>query len=176
MKPGSVVLLVLMVSALAVCVYQMGRMSRDLPPVVMPEATVIHSVDTVHDTVPVPVEVIARNAERKRLPVWYATGDSLKPISAVPDWVFDGIPDSVEVAVPMETKIYTDDSTYRAVISGAWVSLDDIEVYRRRETVTITKPPDRRRWSIGPAVGFGWDGTRFRPYVGVTFGYSLIKL
>lgn len=44
--------------------------------------------------------------------------------------------DSVDVSVAMERKVYTDSSTYRAVISGAWVNLDTIEVWNRHESVS----------------------------------------
>ncbi len=82
--------------------------------------------------------------------------------------------DSVLVAVPMERKTYTDSTSYRAVVSGAWVSLDTMEVYARREVVTITQPPDRpKRWHLGVGAGYGITPRGMQPWVGVTLTYSL---
>ena len=64
--------------------------------------------------------------------------------------------DSVTVAVPIETRVFSDDSTYRAVISGFHASLDTIDIYNRtvERTVTVTsivKQP--RRWGLSVGVG-----------------------
>lgn len=89
---------------------------------------------------------------------------------AVPAWVFT---DSADVAVPVEQKVYTG-GNWRAVISGAFVSLDTMEVYNRSEVVTIRQPPDRsKRWSLGVGVGYGMTPQGVQPFVGVTLSYSL---
>lgn len=64
--------------------------------------------------------------------------------------------DSATLEVPIESKVYTDDSTYRAVVSGFMASLDTIDVYNRtiERTISISgkaiKPP---RWGISVGVG-----------------------
>lgn len=83
--------------------------------------------------------------------------------------------DSVNVIIPMERKVY-EDSTYRAVITGAWVSLDTMQVYPRRETVTIRHPPDKRkRWGVSAGIGAAvtTDG-RISPalFLGATYTFA----
>lgn len=83
--------------------------------------------------------------------------------------------DSADVIIPMERKVY-EDSTYRAVITGAWVSLDTMQVYPRRETVTIRHPPDRRkRWGVSAGIGAAvtTDG-RISPalFLGATYTFA----
>ena len=63
--------------------------------------------------------------------------------------------DSVLVEVPIETKVYAEDSLYRAVVSGWHPSLDSLTIYPTTTTITIHEkekiaPP---RWSFGAAVG-----------------------
>ncbi len=83
--------------------------------------------------------------------------------------------DSADVIIPMERKVY-EDSTYCAVITGAWVSLDTMQVYPRRETVTIRHPPDKRkRWGIGISAGYGMTPQGLKPFIGVTATYNLIR-
>lgn len=84
--------------------------------------------------------------------------------------------DSVNVEIPISTKVY-EDSFYRAVISGYGVSLDEMLVFPRREVVTIkpttTKP---KRWSVGIQVGYGitFRGRpQFAPYLGIGIQYNL---
>ncbi|MBD5244539.1 MAG: hypothetical protein HDS57_03640 [Barnesiella sp.] len=91
---------------------------------------------------------------------------------ALPAWVYT---DSADVAVPVERKVYTGDS-WRAVVSGAFVSLDTMEVYNRREVVTIRQPPDKpKRWSLGVGVGYGMTPHGMQPFVGVTLSYALLR-
>ena len=91
---------------------------------------------------------------------------------AVPAWVYT---DSADVAVPVERKVYTG-GNWRAVVSGAWVSLDTMEVYNRREVVTVRQPPDRpKRWSVGVGVGYGRTPQGMQPFAGVTLSYALLR-
>ncbi len=154
------------------CVY-MGltkgdRRQRDLDRLLKRE-TVVDTVvvyDTVVVAMPEAVAVIDRQEALKTLPV-------IRPEAIEPDSVCQL--DSVTVGVPIETKVYQD-SNYRAVITGAWASLDTLEIWPRVETVRIrewAKPP---RWSVNVGMGYGWDGRRFSPFVGLTIGYNLIKL
>lgn len=87
----------------------------------------------------------------------------------------EGMVDSVDVVEDIERKVYTDSSTYRAVVSGAWVSLDTIEVWNRHENVSVVRRESGRdkRWSVGVGVGYGWNGRGWSPYAGVTVSYRL---
>lgn len=91
-------------------------------------------------------------------------------------------PDSLSLTLPIESKVYevpvaTDSisGNLRAVVSGYAVSLDTLSYSFDipRESTVMTK---RRRWgfNVGPAVGVGYTGKGFAPYVGIGFqwGYS----
>lgn len=65
--------------------------------------------------------------------------------------------DSSLVNVPIERKVYEEDSLYRAVVSGFHPSLDSLIVWPKTTTITITKPDffygKAPRWSIGITAG-----------------------
>lgn len=72
--------------------------------------------------------------------------------------------DTVLVDVPIERKVYEEDSLYRAVVSGprfgkAGPSLDSLLVFSKTTTITVTNTvPEyiqapRRRWSFGITAG-----------------------
>lgn len=138
-----------------------------------PRTQLVEKIDTltvvVHDTVtivkPQPAKVIILPQSIRRLPL-----ASMSPMSA--DTPAAAI-DSADVIVPMETKVY-EDSSYRAVISGAWVSLDTIRVYPLHEITTIRHPvPKTRHWAIGIGAGYGITPRGFQPWAGVTLTYTL---
>lgn len=83
--------------------------------------------------------------------------------------------DSAEVEIPIEQSVY-EDSTYRAWVSGYRARLDSIEVYARRETVTVTRTTRQpRRWGIGITAGYGYGTKGFQPYVGIGITYSIFS-
>lgn len=85
--------------------------------------------------------------------------------------------DSVEVQVPITQTKYEGD-TYTAYVSGYNASLDSLILRMPHETMTITKRPKTKRWSIGIQVGYGMTlrGTpQFAPYVGVGISYNLFS-
>ena len=139
---------------------------------------------TVYDTLtvvqPAPAEVAQLPDVVKRLPRWTPNAnkttqrDSALTASVDMRANTDTATDSVAVIVPMERKTYTDSANYRAVISGAWVALDTIEVYPRREIVTVRQPPDNRRWGVSLMAGYGWAG-KWTPFVGVGISYNLFR-
>ena len=72
--------------------------------------------------------------------------------------------DSVRVEMPIERKIYQEDSLYRAVVSGPRIgkaspSLDSLMIFAKTTTITVTNtvpeyiPAPRRRWSFGITAG-----------------------
>lgn len=76
----------------------------------------------------------------------------------------ENVPDSALVDIPIERKVYKEDSLYRAVVSGprigkAGPSLDSLLVFSKTTTITVTNtvpeyiPAPRRRWSFGITAG-----------------------
>ena len=91
--------------------------------------------------------------------------------------------DTIPVYLPREVKIY-EDSLYRAEVSGVFPSLDRIDIYQRKEIVTIevekqVSVPVRQRWGIGIQAGYGaylYEQTiRTAPYIGVGLTYNIIS-
>lgn len=84
--------------------------------------------------------------------------------------------DSVVVRVPIEQRRYSDDSTYTAWVSGYEARLDSVEVYHRREVVTVTRERGgSKRWGLGVQAGVGYAGGEVRPYLGVGVSYRLLE-
>lgn len=85
--------------------------------------------------------------------------------------------DSVEL--PVEQKVYRD-SDYTAWVSGVMPSLDSLNIFRRRETVTIRETITRRerapRLSVGVQAGYGYGfaSRRVEPFVGVGVTYRFL--
>ena len=136
-----------------------------------PRTQLVEKIDTltviVHDTVaivrPLPAKIIILPQTVKRLPL--ADTHVMRADTAATD--------SADVVVPMETKVY-EDSSYRAVITGAWVSLDTMQVYPLHEITTIRHPvPKNKRWAIGVGAGYGITPRGMQPWAGVTLTYTL---
>lgn len=114
--------------------------------------------ETIRDTIPVPqIRYIARI-----------------------DTVFMSVPGDtvkIEVAVPIERKVYQTDD-YRATIEGFRPSLIDMEIYRQTQYVTqteIQRIPVKKRWGLGIQVGYGYNFDRFYPYVGMGIQYNFLS-
>ena len=70
----------------------------------------------------------------------------------------DSVPasqDSALVEIPIERKVYQEDSLYRAVVSGYRVNLDSLIIYNTTTTVTVTKVErvQPKRWRFGVTIG-----------------------
>lgn len=63
--------------------------------------------------------------------------------------------DTVQVNVPIERRIYEEDSLYRAVVSGWRPRLDSLTIYPTTTTVTITNTilPKSAKWLFGITAG-----------------------
>lgn len=87
--------------------------------------------------------------------------------------------DTIQIHIPITQKRY-EDSTYRAWVSGYRPALDSIEVYPRRETITVTNTVTRyrpRRWGVGVQAGYGITSRgEFYPYIGVGISWNLLSL
>lgn len=91
--------------------------------------------------------------------------------------------DSIPVELPREVKVY-EDGTYRAEVSGVFPSLDRIDIYQRKEVITIevekqVSVPVRQRWGIGVQAGYGahLNGAQVSvsPYIGIGLTYNIIS-
>ena len=80
-----------------------------------------------------------------------------------------------------EVKMYTDDSTYTAWVSGVRPSLDSIRAYRRtqyvdryiyRDVVHQSKP---KRFGIGLSAGYGISKSGLSPVVAVTVNWNVFQ-
>lgn len=130
-------------------------------------------VDTIPYYKPVPKDSIVIRYVTKRLPVRdekQCKKDSTenKKIADVEDLLCkqEPKPDSTDVLIPITSKVY-EDSTYRAVVSGYNVSLDEMLVFPKREVATIRPPVKPKRWSVGVQAGYGITPAGFQPYLGV---------
>ena len=122
--------------------------------------------DTIHDTVP----------EIKYEKVIALKHDTLKVVELLPGDTIPGDTVRVIAEVPISQKEYSDDSTYRAWVSGYKPNLDSIDIYKKTVYIdhTITKTK-KQRFVIGPQVGVGYDvkNKNFAPTVGVGVTYNL---
>lgn len=176
---GAIMLLGVIAGVSIVCAIGNRRMAQEAQHnASVPDTVRVVERDTIPFVMPAPVAVAPLPDVVKRLPRWTgckqsAYADSSINLAACVDSLAANA-DSVAVIVPMERKTYTDSANYRAVISGAWAALDTIEVYPRREVVTIKQPPDTRRWGVSLMAGYGWAG-KWTPFVGVGVSCTLFR-
>ena len=66
------------------------------------------------------------------------------------------VSDTVYITAEREYKVY-EDSLYRAVVSGFRPSLEEIDIYRREKTVTVTAMvvKEQPKWGFGISLGPG---------------------
>lgn len=78
--------------------------------------------------------------------------------------------DSIEVALPIEQKVYKD-TMYTAWVSGYDARLDSIKVYKNTRIVNTIVREDKR-WSVGVQAGIGLTPKGIQPYIGVGVQYN----
>lgn len=119
-----------------------------------PESTIIETADTSSTVEAIGVEkpklkdsTVIHHVWVK-LPIVPDQADSV-PASQI------SYPDSAQVEIPIERKIYQEDSVYRAVVSGYKVSLDSLLIFNTTTTVTVTQTisPKPAKWSFGITAG-----------------------
>ena len=123
-----------------------------VPGEVVRDTIITNRIDTIRDTVPVPV--------------YESVVDSFPFVVPVPS---DTVRDTVYL--PITQKIYKD-SLYTAYVSGYRAKLDSIEVYSKTRTVFVRERAKRKRFGLGVQAGYGFSGNKVSPYVGVGVSYS----
>lgn len=88
--------------------------------------------------------------------------------------------DTVRIPIPIDRYLFTDDTTYRAEISGFNVSLDKLDVYNRtiERTVTLERimKPKPKRWGLGLQAGYGINTSgQLNPYFGVGVSFNIAR-
>ncbi|MCM0206817.1 hypothetical protein J8L09_13210 [Bacteroides fragilis] len=124
-----------------------------VPGEVLRDTIVINRIDTVRDTIPVPVYESVVDSFPFAVPV---PGDTVR------DTVY----------LPITQKIYKD-SFYTAYVSGYRAKLDSIEVYSKTRTMFVRERAKRKRFGLGVQAGYGFSGNKATPYVGVGVSCNL---
>lgn len=119
-------------------------------------------VDTVRDTITITKPKVVYTHIFRTDTVCLATVDTISRI------------DSIFVSVPIDRMVYTDDSTYTAVVSGYRASLDSISVYNKTITKELVKKP--QRISISLQAGYGFTSKTPSPYIGLGVSYNIFNL
>lgn len=88
--------------------------------------------------------------------------------------------DTVRVAVeiPIEQKIFQEDSLYKAWVSGYDVNLDSLRIYHQTLTIRETRVlKDPRRFGIGPVIYGGYSPSNKKLDWGIGIGvtYQILR-
>lgn len=117
----------------------------------VPVADTIVLVDTVRDSFPLPVYETVVQSVPELFPVYITLqGDTVR--------------EPIFVPVPITQRSYQTDD-YKLSISGYNAHLDYIEIYRQSRTVTKVAQP--RRWGIGVMGGYGIGRDGLSPFIGI---------
>jgi hypothetical protein len=133
---------------------------------VTPDTLIIR--DTFRDSFPVPVhDTILRYKKEKPITLHDTAYIELNPDSLY------AYGDSI--VVPISQKEYTDDSTYRAWVSGYNAQLDSIHVYRESMIITRRERNEASGFnvSIGGGLGYGIFTKKPDVFLGLTAGWNL---
>ena len=129
-----------------------------------PEKPIISKADTSSSVEPIAAEKPKIKDSTVIHHVWVKVPVVPESAENVPESA-ENVPDSAFVDVPIERKIYEEDSLYRAVVSGprigkAGPSLDSLLVFSKTTTITVTNTvpenifvESRKRWSFGITAG-----------------------
>lgn len=129
-----------------------GYHVREVSSMMTPKTDTVIIVDTLRDTVPVPVrETVTKYIQ---VPadtiVKYIKGDT--------------------VFLPVIQKEYSTPG-YHAWVSGYNAALDSIDVFPK--TVYVTQKIPARRWGLGVSAGYGAGRSGLSPYIGVGVYYRI---
>ena len=88
------------------------------------------------------------------------------------------IRDTIAIPVPIKQSYY-EGADYEAWISGYKPKLDSRNVFRPVEVKYITKTEiireRARKWGVGAQAGYGWNGEKLTPYIGIGVTYQIIN-
>lgn len=161
------VLWILLLASVAVNVWLYGCRKHQ-PSQTKNETDTVRVTDTVLVRVPVVRDSVVVRTEIVYLERVKEMPDSLTRPQGYVKETSDSL---TPVRVPITQRVYSDDSTYTAWVSGYHASLDSIAVYRQMELVTVRQKP--RRWTVGLSAGYGITPKGLQPYVGVGVSYRL---
>lgn len=125
---------------------------------IKPETPIVSKADTSSSVAPIGVEKPKSKDSTVIHHVWVRV-----PVKAEQDSVPEKA-DSAMVEIPIERRVYEEDSLYRAVVSGprigkAGPSLDSLLIFSKTTTITVTNtvpeyvPDPGRGWGLGVAAG-----------------------
>lgn len=151
MKRWQVILIIVCLAASFTAGYQVRKASeKDL----ILRDTV---VDTLRSELPVPSFEVEVEELEVPFPLYvYLKGDTVK------------VPDTVYVPVPISRKVYETDD-YRAVVSGFRPTLEQLDIYRKKEIVYRKES----RFGLGAIAGYGVGRNGLSPYVGLGGFYRI---
>lgn len=136
-------------------VYSLGK--KSVEPTIIEKVDIIKDTDTITIYKPIPDTVYLTKLIRDTL---YST-DSVK----------------VEVRLPIETKTYTDDSTYNVQISGYKANLDYVKVFPTQTTIykekTLEIKEKQPLIKHGVQVGVGYGMINNKPDFYIGYGISI---
>lgn len=148
MKAWHIILLLIGLAAS----FFIGYHVREVSSMMTPKTDTVIIVDTLRDTVPVPV----RETVTKYIQV---PGDTIvKYIKG--DTIF----------LPVIQKEYSTPD-YHAWVSGYNAALDSVYVFPK--TVYVTQKIPARRWGLGVSAGYGAGRSGLSPYIGVGVYYRI---
>jgi hypothetical protein len=135
-----------------------------------PYAVTTVRVDTVRVTT-VRVDTVQGLRKQDRLRVLRDAADSAsaRAASKMETGSYNGDTARARAVIPIERKEYRTDD-YRAVVEGYRVQLVSMETYPKTTVITNTErvtTTKKRRIGVGVQAGYGFNGTKFAPYVGV---------
>lgn len=166
-----VVLFVLLFLSVFVNIWQHNRYNNLIPE---ERIVTIEKIDTIRDTIPVIVKENIIRVDKDTFNVYKIIHDSLY-IDSIQSKDSLG----VVVDIPITQRVYSDDSTYVAYVSGYKPKLDSIDVFRKEIIVerTIGVRDKSKRWGIGPFVGVGYDigNKRVGAVIGVGISYNIFR-
>lgn len=118
---------------------------------------VLTNIDTVRDTIPLPVYETVVKVVPELFPIYVTLGG-------------DTVREPVLVPVDITQREYKT-GEYRLLISGYKPNLDYIETYNRTEIIKEKSRP--RRFGLGMIGGYGIGKHGLSPYIGIGGYYSL---
>ena len=132
----------------------------------LPEPTVIETRDTLVVTDTMRVTEFVEVWREVRDTMWIDVGD----IQIVHDTTY--------LPLPREYVTYKD-SMYTATISGYRPRLEELEVYPKKEIITIQTEktitvPKIKRFGVGVQAGYGITPAGFQPYLGLGVSYNIL--